>query len=66
MNRATFLKGFCVGGMASWSAVAVTPLWNRHTGCQIGAFQNGVALRLPPHSKTWRQFERFIGKNKTT
>ncbi|HKW30054.1 MAG TPA: filamentous hemagglutinin N-terminal domain-containing protein, partial [Verrucomicrobiae bacterium] len=50
----------CASTLASWSAVVVTPLWNarRFTNCSCSSHhstQSGVALGLPPHSKTWRQ-----------
>jgi filamentous hemagglutinin family protein len=55
-------KSPCVRAPASWTAVAVTPLWN--TECfgdgSCRSTQSGVALRLPPHSKTWRRFNRFL------
>jgi hypothetical protein len=35
--------------LSSWTAVAVTPLSKNERIC---GFQSGVALRLPPHSKT--------------
>jgi hypothetical protein len=35
--------------LSSWTAVAVTPL-SKDEG--VRGFQSGVALRLPPHSKT--------------
>jgi hypothetical protein len=61
MNQSAFSEKACLDAIAAWGATAGTPLWN---GCATWQAttrrESGVALRLPPHSKTGQPDERVI------